>query len=82
MTIPIAGGTTLRRAEDGVAMTVEDESTAEIVAFNYDEDLYTVKFEDGEEYHVSRSALAASREIYINPGNSIGRRFDVYGREI
>lgn len=81
MTIPIAGGTTLRRA-DGVEMFVADESTAEIVAFDHDADRYTVKFEDGEEYTCSRAALSASREIYVNPGNNVTARYGVDGREI
>ena len=70
MTISIPAGTVLTD-EQGRAMTVCDASSADITDFDIAADLYTVKFEDGEEYTVTRGALMAPTAIHINPGNNI-----------
>jgi hypothetical protein len=75
MTIDIPAGTSLRSARfSQAAMYVADDSTADIVDFDIATGIYTVKFEDGEEYTITRAALMASTEIHVNPGNNIVSR--------
>lgn len=71
MTITIPAGSLLLTA-DGVAMHVVDESVGEVVDYDARRGIVTVKFEDGEEYTVSRARIPGP--IYTNPGNNVTSR--------
>lgn len=71
MTIIIPAGSLLLR-EDGVAMELGDEGSGEVVEYDARRGIVTVKFEDGEEYTVSRARIPGP--IYVNPGNNVTSR--------
>lgn len=73
MTISIPAGTSLYPTDGPERrMYVADDSTAEIVDFDAWTGVYTVRFEDGEEYTVPCRELTAANGTFINIGNHVG----------